>query len=634
MKAPRAHFLFFGPAVFAAFAAQNVQCAAAVDTPEACIERHIQAIGGRARLEAIKSQVLTFEAQEQQQAFDLEVSFKSGHKMLLNASLPNGFRIQQGTAGEGAWWRKDPEGVREFNRPQDILEFREMSLCLDMTAALTLKTGFTQIKLLERQKLGDTECQVLEAALAQGPSLQLWFDLKSGLLRKVGQSVLEDYRAEEGIKIPHVVRKGDESLMKLKTIKFNVLLADTLFAKPAGAAAPGNSASGGPSMTTALNPGSQLGLVRRPPAVSFDKEPLLKLPVYKPESPNPFQVDLRSADVAKVELENQLSNLVHADFDTKTCWPARLPEGFEPNRILDLGKNPGLGVRDLHRRGITGKNIGLAIIDQTLLVEHVEYKERLRSYEEIHSPAGAPAQMHGPAVASIAVGKTVGVAPEADLYYIAEMHGTMEQGQFQWNFTWLAQSIDRVLELNRALPPDHKIRVISISVGWSPDQKGCAETDAAVARATKEGVFVISTALERTHHLRFHGLGRDSSKDPDKVDSYGLGSWWANTFVRGPHRFLPGERLLIPMDARTTASPTGEHDYVFYSNGGWSWCVPYLAGLYALACQVRPDITPETFWAAALKAGRSIPVDCAGKSVELGTIVDPVTLINSLQRGS
>ena len=28
------------------------------------------------------------------------------------------------------------------------------------------------------------------------------------------------------------------------------------------------------------------------------------------------------------------------------------------------------------------------------------------------------AQMHGPAVSSIAVGKTVGVAPEADLYYI------------------------------------------------------------------------------------------------------------------------------------------------------------------------------------------------------------------------
>lgn len=96
---------------------------------------------------------------------------------------------------------------------------------------------------------------------------------------------------------------------------------------------------------------------------------------------------------------------------------------FDPSRQLELRKDPGLGVRRLHERGIDGHGISIGIIDQPLLVDHVEYRDRLRSYEEIHSPAGAPAQMHGPAVASIAVGRTVGVAPGADVYYIAEQHG-------------------------------------------------------------------------------------------------------------------------------------------------------------------------------------------------------------------
>jgi hypothetical protein len=66
-------------------------------------------------------------------------------------------------------------------------------------------------------------------------------------------------------------------------------------------------------------------------------------------------------------------------------------------------------MRTLHAEGITGKGIGVAIIDQTLLVDHREYKDRLRVYEEAEDITGGwmEVQMHGPAVASIAVGKSV-----------------------------------------------------------------------------------------------------------------------------------------------------------------------------------------------------------------------------------
>jgi hypothetical protein len=488
------------------------------------------------------------------------------------------------------------------------------------------------LSLKGEEMIGTNRCQVLEATLAEGASLKLYFETGSGLLVQAGASVLEDYRPENGVKLPHVIRNGTGSRLEVKKVTFNVPMDGEQFHKPVAPSSGPGAGGGQLDFATSLNPGTQLGLVCRPDPADFGRGKLSELSVYSPDSTNPFQVDLRTTDLSQVSGANRLSDLLHADFDSKTIWPATLPDGFVPTRIMDLGKIPGLRIRELHRRGITGKGIGLGIIDQTLLVDHQEYRDRLKTYEELHSPRGAPAQMHGPAVASIAVGKSVGVAPEADLYYIAEMHGEMVQGKLEWYFTWLAHAINRLVEINGALPREHRIRVISISVGWSRGQKGCEETDAAVAHATQAGIFVISTALERTHHLAFHGLGRDPFQDPDQVASYGLGSWWARGFLNGSRRFSPGERLLVPMDARATASPTGPDDYAYYSSGGWSWSVPYLAGLYVLACQVDPDMTPERFWATALRTGQVIALSPEGQNFELGNIADPVALIDALKQ--
>jgi subtilisin family serine protease len=50
--------------------------------------------------------------------------------------------------------------------------------------------------------------------------------------------------------------------------------------------------------------------------------------------------------------------------------------GFDPTRVTESGKDRGLEMRALHARGITGKGVGIAVIDQPLLVNHVEYADR------------------------------------------------------------------------------------------------------------------------------------------------------------------------------------------------------------------------------------------------------------------
>jgi hypothetical protein len=85
------------------------------------------------------------------------------------------------------------------------------------------------------------------------------------------------------------------------------------------------------------------------------------------------------------------------------------------------------------------------------------------------------------------------------------------------------------------------------------------------------------------------------------------------------------------MGSRCTASPTGPEDYALYESGGWSSCVQYLAGLYVLACQVKPTVTPEEFWSVGLETGKTITIDKDGKTYEFGKIVDLVALVRTLE---
>ncbi len=371
---------------------------------------------------------------------------------------------------------------------------------------------------------------------------------------------------------------------------------------------------------------------RHPAPADFQRGSLHAIPTYNPDSDADWQVDLRSFDLSGADLRNSLNDLLQADFDDKTVWPPadRMPAGFDWKQIMKLGKNPGLNINSLHAEGITGKNIGIAIIDQTLLVDHEEYADRIQLYEEtsdIHD-GWLEAQMHGPGVASIAVGKTVGVAPEADLYFIAT--AMCSQGTYETiDFGCLANSVRQIIEINRQLPADRKIRVLSMSIGWDAKSKGYKEITEAVQKAKDAGIFVICSSEAAIYGFLFDGMDRKLMSDPNNIDSFGPGFWWANEFYQG--KWEPENTLLVPMDARTTASPTGVNDYVFYREGGWSWCIPYIAGMYALAAQVKPDITPFVFWSTALQTGRTIEVSHGATKYSLGYILDPIALIHALQ---
>jgi hypothetical protein len=349
------------------------------------------------------------------------------------------------------------------------------------------------------------------------------------------------------------------------------------------------------------------------------------LPKFNPDSSKPFQVDLRGRDLSKLDLRASLEDLMYADFDDSTVWPGldRMPAAFDWQKIMELGKNPGLGVRRLHEKGITGRGVKVAIIDQPLLVDHQEYAGRVRLYEEMDLQGRTAPAMHGAAVASIALGKTVGVAPEAELYYIARLGGSSCQ----------ARCIHRIVEANAQLPKDNKIRVLSMSKGWMPSDEGYKEIMEEVQKAQAAGMLIVCTGGPYLREgFDFSALGRSPLADPDVVESYEPGLFLAKYFWARPSS-PSGKSFSVPMDSRTTASPGGIDQYVFYRIGGMSWAVPYVAGVYALAVQVDFAMTPERFWGLAVRTGRTIDLNRNGLMKSLGPILDPVRLIGAIQAG-
>jgi hypothetical protein len=374
------------------------------------------------------------------------------------------------------------------------------------------------------------------------------------------------------------------------------------------------------------NENNRLGIVRKPPVAdfSFINPDLKELPRYTGKTANAFEVDVRSTDLTGIDLRDRSQDLLHASFDSKTIWPSILPADFNPELIMEMGKNPGLGIRDIHREGITGKNIGLAIIDQALLVDHSEYINQLRFYEEIHN-INRHSSMHGPALASIAVGRTVGVAPDAELYYIAETDSTFTKNKVKYDLSYLAQSIRRICEINATLDNDRKIRVISISLGINPKMKNSEMVMEAIEEAKKQNIYVLFVGSEN-----FRGMFRSPLADPDDFNAYRPGTFWGNSFYESIDRF--NDTIMVPMDSRCTASPTGQTDYAFYSTGGMSWAVPYVAGLYALACQVHPKITPEVFWQIARSTAKTILIQRDGKNFDFGKIINPSAFFIELMK--
>lgn len=302
-----------------------------------------------------------------------------------------------------------------------------------------------------------------------------------------------------------------------------------------------------------------------------------------------FMLIREKKSLKNMDLTNEYDALITSTFDTQTEWPSKdkLPKEFNPKEIIEMGKEPGLGIKDLHKQGITGKGVKVAIIDQPLLLEHEEYKDKIKKYTTIDCQDVEP-QMHGPAVASILVGENCGVAPDASLYYWAEP-------SWKGDYIYRTTALNEIIEYNKAKPLNERIRVVSVSKGFNPDEDNLPLWKEKIKEAEENGIIIVHCSDEGDQ--KFFGVGCSLYEDRDNPENYDL------CYFAGFSESM--DVLYVPIDNRTTADFQGTDDYTFWSEGGLSWGAPYLAGVIALGYQVNPKLTEEDIYKYLRETGNS-----------------------------
>lgn len=301
--------------------------------------------------------------------------------------------------------------------------------------------------------------------------------------------------------------------------------------------------------------------------------------IHEISSVAPYQ-NVKWGDLRKIESQLNYSLIKTLSFNESTIWPDKYKS--LASSLLSRGKNPGLGIRNLHQQGITGNGVSVAIIDQNICLDHPEYFKKIKEYKDVgcNQPANN-SSYHGPAVASLLVGDSIGTAPDATLYYIAAP-------QWSKDAKYQADALNWILDKNLTLPANEKIRAVSVSCApsgpGSPFTQNNALWDSAYSRAIRDDVLVIDCIFNNG----ITAPGYFDIEDPENNLKCTAG-------FPGIGSSVQHNRICIPNSFRTVAEQfdAGKFSYCYTGRGGISWAEPYLVGVLALGWQIRPDVSGD-----------------------------------------
>ena len=359
-----------------------------------------------------------------------------------------------------------------------------------------------------------------------------------------------------------------------------------------------------------------------------------KYPLYKPED-YPLEYDSKKKsfisshgeyisfehlDVSEYDLSGIDPLKVRYSEDTK--WPeeaSKLSKGFKPKEFLESRKNPGLGVRELHKAGIKGQGRNIAIIDSSDLSNHIEYHNNLKGYEEIGEKF-LRGQSSG--ILSSIVGKTCGVAPLANAYYYAADNKNFT------SYENYAIALKNIIELHKELKSKGKsgIDVVYINSDLLNEvhssREGSTDARLLIKEAESLGIWCNCSGhldFKENTKLRIGHIYCKLDGNVDNPDDY--------IPLRNPNskwRLLDNYKnaFCFPCGAKTVALGVKMDEYVFehYSS---IYASAFAAGLYLLAKSVKESITPYEFFDLGIKTGTF--------KKGVGTIINPTRLIESLK---
>jgi hypothetical protein len=158
-------------------------------------------------------------------------------------SRRSGQILSEGYDGAAGWF-KTPQGIAD-RTGNDLIQLRRVA---DFRGSITLRGLYSHANVSGKERVGEREAYVVDATTREGQTERLYFDVITGLLaRKYSEvktafgpipdeSVYDDYKAVDGIRMPFVVHRTSQwanVTRRVTQAKHNTQVEDSLFNKPA-----------------------------------------------------------------------------------------------------------------------------------------------------------------------------------------------------------------------------------------------------------------------------------------------------------------------------------------------------------------------------------------------------------------
>lgn len=344
---------------------------------------------------------------------------------------------------------------------------------------------------------------------------------------------------------------------------------------------------------------------------------------------NGFQASLPSSELNSLSKSLSKGIRVVKDDILAIPTPIELREKFSKKTLqfkpkLDIAKDV-LGLEPVWAQGITGKGMGLAVVD-TGIFPHADLADRIIAFKDLVEGKAGPFddQGHGTHVAGDAAGsgklsgrKFKGPAYEANLIGVRVLNaeGAGSMSNIIKGIQWVIRNKEK-----------YNIRVMNLSLGGRANQ--LAKNDPvvlAVEQAAKAGIVPVIAAGNEGPAKKTTGTpgiaplaitvgAYDDKNTPDKSDD-GI----ANFSSRGPtlrdnnikpDLVTPGVHITAPVAYGSVLDkhPKVPHvtpDYIAIS--GTSMASPVAAGLVLLLVQANPNLTAAQYKEILKKSCNPLP---------------------------
>ena len=176
----------------------------------------------------------------------------------------------------------------------------------------------------------------------------------------------------------------------------------------------------------------------------------------------------------------------------------------------------GCGIEKLHEQGLRGR-CAMALLDQKYC-PHKIFSDKVRGTTDIGTNVDSPQgpSWHAAGMLSV-MHKT---APDAEIvhYNVTDMNVVVQDEQF-------AQAIKDIIEKNKTLPDDKKVRTIVMGWGFTPQNPKYDEYINLCKEAVESGIFISSNNAPELYGIYTMGVDRNPKGDVNSPQSYKLASF-------------------------------------------------------------------------------------------------------------